>query len=199
MDYSVEKININEGKIQGEKPNISTQKNKLLKMAENLICKFSLLDENGFFCQIIYNNKKYNVLIIKNKILNEETFKKQEYLKIKYKDNIFIISIKNKILDINPKNIILNINPENKPYYFIEINYKEINDFYEIKGNFNGDFNEEIENKIKKEGNKYICEILFPFIGTGFICKIPYNNNNINVLFTNNHIINKDLLSKGKK
>jgi len=48
--------------------------------------------------------------------------------------------LKKKILDIN-----------SKKYNFIEINDKEIKDFYEIKGNFNGDFNEEIENKIKKK------------------------------------------------
>ena len=35
-------------------------------------------------------------------------------------------------------------------------------------------------------------EILLSIKGTGFICQIPYNNNNINVLFTNNHIINED-------
>ena len=42
-------------------------------------------------------------------------------------------------------------------------------------------------------------EILLSIKGTGFICQIPYNNNNINVLFRNNHIINEDSLKIGKK
>ncbi len=42
-------------------------------------------------------------------------------------------------------------------------------------------------------------EILLLIKGTGFICLIPYNNNNINVLFRNNHIINEDSLKIGKK
>ena len=32
-----------------------------------------------------------------------------------------------------------------------------------------------------------------------FFCKIPYNYNYINVLFTNNHVINEKLLLPGKK
>jgi len=184
---SDDEIYINEAIMSGEKPKISEEKrNELLQIGKDSICKISLPDMNygnGYFCQINYNGNKYNVLIIT--ITNEEDLQKIETIKIRYKGKIILI-----------EKIILNIN--SRKYNFIEINNKEINDFYEIKVNFNGDFNEEIENKIKKEGNKFICEILFPFIGTGFICKIPYNNNNINVLFTNNHIINKDLLLKGK-
>ena len=56
-----------------------------------------------------------------------------------------------------------------------------------------------MKNEIKKQGNKFICDILFNILESEFICQIPYNNKNINVLFTNNHIINKDLLSIGKK
>ena len=54
-------------------------------------------------------------------------------------------------------------------------------------------------NEIKKQGNKFICDIFFIILGSGFFCKIPYKNNNINVLFTNNHVINKDLLFIGNK
>ena len=68
-------------------------------------------------------------------------------------------------------------------------------DFYKIKDNF--EFNEELEDKIKKDGN--ICDILFNILGSGFFCKIPYNENKINFLFTNNHVINEDLLLIGKK
>ena len=53
--------------------------------------------------------------------------------------------------------------------------------------------------KIKEKGNKFICDILFDILGSGFFCQIPFYNNNINVLFTNNHVINKDLLSIGNK
>ena len=56
-----------------------------------------------------------------------------------------------------------------------------------------------MKNEIKKQGNKFICDILFNILGSGFFCQIPYNNKNINVLFTNNHVINKDLLSIGQK
>ncbi len=195
MDSSRYDIYIYDYTIPGPKPEISIeQRNELLEKGKDSVCKITLPDinfGNGYFCQIIYNENKYNVLIINNQIINRETLKTQDYLNIKYNYNYntSLISIKNKILDINS---------ENKKYNFIEINNNEFN-FYNIEGNFNGDFNEEIKNKIIKEGNKYICDILLTIVGTGFICQIPYNNNNINVLFTNNHIINKDLLLKGKK
>ena len=34
--------------------------------------------------------------------------------------------------------------------------------------------------------------------GTGFFCNIPYNNNKLKVLITNNHIINEEILSNNK-
>ena len=53
--------------------------------------------------------------------------------------------------------------------------------------------------KTKKQGTTFICDILFNISGSGFFCQILYNNKNINVLFTNNHVINKDLLLIGQK
>ena len=74
---------------------------------------------NGYFCQIFYNENKYNVLIINNQIINREILEKQDALNIKfnYNSNTYLISIKNKILDINS---------ENKKYNFIEINNKNL-------------------------------------------------------------------------
>ena len=108
-------------------------------------------------------------------------------MKIKYKGKN--IEIKNQILDLNTIY---------KKYNCIEINNEQIKDFYKIEGNFNLNF-QDIEKKIKKEREKFTCEIFLPIKGIGFICQIPYNNNNINVLFTNNHIINEDSLKIGKK
>jgi len=106
MDYYDDDIYINEGSVPGDKPKISDKKrNELLKIGEDSICKISIPDVNhgnGFFCKINYNGNKYNVLIIKKKIIKEESLKKINHLKIKYKDNPSIdILIKNKILNIN--------------------------------------------------------------------------------------------------
>ena len=133
-----------------------------------------------------YNGKNYNVLILNNKIIDKE-LKKLKHLKIKYEDEIILI--KNKILDLNS---------ENTKIIFIELNIKKIKNFYKLK-NFNGEFNEEMIDKTKKQGTTFICDILFNISGSGFFCQIPYNNKNINVLFTNNHVINKDLLLIGQK
>ena len=152
MDSSRYDIYIYDHITPGPKPEISIeQRNELLEKGKDSICKIYLPDinfGNGYFCQIFYNEKKYNVLIINNQIINREILEKLDDLKIKYNynSNTSLISIKNKILDINS---------ENKKYNFIEINNNEFN-FYNIEGNFNGDFNEEIKNKIIKEGNKYI-------------------------------------------
>ena len=42
---------------------------------------------------------------------------------------------------------------------------------------------------IKNDGNK----------GTGFFCRIPYNNNLLPVLITNNHVLNNDDIQNNKK
>ena len=58
---------INEGEIEGEKPEITEEeRNELLKKGEDSTCKISLPDinqGNGFFCQILYKEKKCNVLL----------------------------------------------------------------------------------------------------------------------------------------
>ena len=191
MNSSDDDIYINEKIISGKnKPEISEgQKKKLLDIGKNSIYKIKLLDinsGNGFFCQVNYEGKKYEILIINEKIILKEQIKKLEELKIKYKGKN--IEIKNQILDLNTIY---------KKYNCIEINNEEIKDFYKIDSNSNMNF-KDIEEKIKKEGEKFMCEILLNINGTGFICQIPYNNNNINVLFTNNHIINEDSLKIGK-
>jgi len=84
-------------------------------------------------------------------------------------------------------------------YNFIKINDDDMKYFYEIKVNCDEEFNKEIEENIKKEGNKYICDILLNILGSGFFCKIPYNNKIINILFTNHHVLNEKLLLIGKK
>ena len=123
-------------------------------------------------------------------MIDIEQLKKLKYLRIKYKDKKIVIVIEDKILDINSN--------ENTKNIFIEINDNRIKNFYKLN-NFDGDFNEEMRNEIKKQGTNFICDILLTIKGSGFFCQISYNNENINVLFTNNHVINKDLLSIGQK
>ena len=76
MDSSEDDIYINEGYIQGPKPQISIeQKNELLKKGYDSTCKISIPDVNqgnGYFCQILYNGKNYNVLILNHKIIEKE-------------------------------------------------------------------------------------------------------------------------------
>ena len=71
---------INEVEIEGDKPKITEkQRNELLKKGEDSTCKISLPDinkGNGFFCQMLYNENKCNVLIVRNKIINQENLKK---------------------------------------------------------------------------------------------------------------------------
>ena len=87
MDYSYGDIYINEKKIEGSKPKISEeQKNELLNIGKYSICKIQLSDinlGNGFFCQVNINEKKYNILIINEKIISKEQIKNLENLKIK--------------------------------------------------------------------------------------------------------------------
>ena len=107
MDSSRYDIYIYDHIIPGPKPEISIeQRNELLEKGKDSICKISLPDinfGNGYFCQIFYNEKKYNVLIINNQIINREILEKLDYLNIKYNYynyNTSLISIKNKILNI---------------------------------------------------------------------------------------------------
>ena len=59
----------------------------------------------------------------------------------------------------------------------------------------------EKENKINEQSKLSICKVFGngKKVGTGFLCKIPYESENFPVLITNKNIINKDeLLSKNK-
>ena len=113
MDSSEDEIYINEGYIEGPKPQISIQKKEeLLKKGYDSTCKISIPDVkngNGFFCQFFYNGKNYKVLILNNKIIGKEYLKKKKYLKIKYENKNIVILIEDKILDLIFKitNIIL--------------------------------------------------------------------------------------------
>ena len=49
-----------------------------------------------------------------------------------------------------------------------------------------------------KGDEKYICRIIGTMLGTGFFCKIKFNNKLIPVLMTNYHVINDDFLEKNK-
>ena len=191
-DFSDEEIYINEGTIPSEKPEISEkQKNELIKKGKDATCKISLPDViigNGFFCNISYNNQKYNILLINKEILSKNTLNQLKHLKIRYQMKTILILIQDMILKLHNKN-----------YSIIEIKNNAINNFYQIKDNFNGEFNKEIEENLKKKGDKYKCEIFLDILGSGFFCKIPYNNKIINILFTNHHIINENLLIIGKK
>ena len=46
---------------------------------------------------------------------------------------------------------------------------------------------------------KYVCKIYqTEKTGTGFMCKIPYQNQLLPVLITNNHILNEEKIKIGK-
>ena len=64
-----------------------------------------------------------------------------------------------------------------------------------------GFVNENEETKMLEETEfknleKYICKVIGNEIGTGFFCKIKYNNKLIPVLMTNYHIINDEYIKK---
>ena len=66
----------------------------------------------------------------------------------------------------------------------------------------------ELDKKIKefllKKSNAATCKIISesengkPLHGTGFFCKIPLEGKIMKVLFTNNHILNKNSIKEGK-
>ena len=62
--------------------------NYILDQMKNCICKIE--NENGqgtgFFCNISYKNKKYEVMITNNHIINEEIIKKREKIKVSLND-----------------------------------------------------------------------------------------------------------------
>ena len=62
------------------------------------------------------------------------------------------------------------------------------------------DIGKDKQNQLEEKAKKATCKIKSKFIGTGFFCKIPFNNNKtiIKVLFTNNHILNEESLEIGK-
>ena len=53
--------------------------------------------------------------------------------------------------------------------------------------------------KIVMQMKTCICMIYGDLIGTGFFCKIPYNNKIIPVLITNYHIISDDFIKNHKQ
>ena len=55
--------------------------------------------------------------------------------------------------------------------------------------------------KIIKQMKNYVCKINLKdgSKGTGFFCKIPFNNTFLTVLITNNHVIDENILEKEKK
>ena len=52
---------------------------------------------------------------------------------------------------------------------------------------------------ILNQMKKSVCKIMGPKYGTGFFCKLKINNNNIQVLITNYHIIDDTLIESGDK
>jgi hypothetical protein len=58
----------------------------------------------------------------------------------------------------------------------------------------------EIEEDLFKRGRNSTCKIITKESNaTGFFCKIPYYKKIINVLFTNNHILNEKMIEVGNK
>ena len=87
------------------------------------------------------------------------------------------------------------------------INNETLNENFETDFNLNvklegdtGDkleIDKEIENMLYKKGKKATCKILSKNednnnIGTGFFTKIPYFEEKMKVLLTNNHILNNE-------
>ena len=74
-----------------------------------------------------------------------------------------------------------------------------------LEGNLNYKINDEKYKILKEKGKKATCRIISKdkkgngINGSGFFCKILYLNKIIKVLFTNNHILNKEAIEKGKK
>ena len=85
-----------------------------------------------------------------------------------------------------------------------EIKY-HINFEGKIIGKLDVKINDEKYKMLKEKGIKATCRIISKdeegngINGSGFFCKILYLNTIIKVLFTNNHILNKDSIKKGKK
>jgi hypothetical protein len=97
---------------------------------------------------------------------------------------------------------------KNKCYYCGEeekyhINYENKNEAKIIDNNI--EINDKQLKKLKEKGEKATCRIIAKdeegngINGSGFFCKILYLNKTIKVLFTNNHILNKESIQIGKK
>ena len=72
-----------------------------------------------------------------------------------------------------------------------------------IEEGYCGEFKEpemdiKIKNIIKNQKNTCICHIFGKKQGTGFFCKIPYEDDNISVLMTNYHIIDDEYLNNNE-
>ena len=87
---------------------------------------------------------------------------------------------------------------ENNDYYDLDSENEEY--ILEGKCGDSVDIKRAIKIKLLKKAEKATCKINSTKTGTGFFCKIPFNNNKniIKVLFTNNHILNKESLQIGK-
>ena len=91
---------------------------------------------------------------------------------------------------------------ENNEYYDLNSEKKEY--ILEGKCGDSVDIGKKIEKKLLKKAEKATCKINSitntVTTGTGFFCKIPFNNNKniIKVLFTNNHILKEESLKIGK-
>ena len=65
------------------------------------------------------------------------------------------------------------------------------------------EINDVIIQKLIEKGKKSTCKIILSgkgiTKGSGFFCKIPYFGKTMKVLFTNNHILDKDSIKKGNE
>ena len=84
------------------------------------------------------------------------------------------------------------------------INYENKNEAKIIDNN-NIEINDKQLKKLKEKGEKATCKIIAKdekgngINGSGFFCKILYLNKTIKILFTNNHILNKESIKIEKK
>ena len=117
-------------------------KQKLIEKGKKSTCKIILSDNensiikgSGFFCKIPYFGKKMKVLLTNNHILNKESIKKGNEIKLSYQNKLKILEI------TEERNCWTSLTYD---FTCIEIlNKDNIEDFFEIenenKNNYNGD------------------------------------------------------------
>jgi len=163
-------------------------------------------NENFIDSQLV-NTEYYNHYKILEDMGFDKLMIKKVYLYIKPKSLEDSIQFMTKINNIYQHNFFPKEN--NKCCYCGEeekyhINYENKNEAKIIDNN-NIEINDKQLKKLKEKGEKATCRIIAKdeegngIQGSGFFCKIQYFDKTIKVLFTNNHILNKESIKIGKK